>query len=347
MPHRQILQHIHEHPRRALVVQVLAVLSALCVAALGAGVVGAVTAGDKNAGLHLAPGEDLAAVTASFSEAQPGQCLNWSLHDDGSVSDFKIVDCGGEHRFEVTQRVNLATYPTSEFGENAPIPDHARQAALTTELCEAPTLAYLAGRFDPSGRYTISPILPPAQAWAHGDRTLLCGIQVTNDQGQAEAVTGKVEAQDQSLTYDPGTCVLVTESGEMQAVDCSQPHSFEVTSKVDVSQQYSDYPSAEVLTNYLGQTCTQAAIDYVGSDDALYNSTLEPFWTSLTEDNWKGGSHSVNCAVAKINTSSASFASLAGSVKDSSLSIDGKTVSTAGSTTASASATTSAAATTR
>lgn len=262
----------------------------------------------------VAPGEDAASVAKSFTDAQPGQCINWSTAADGTVSNFQIVDCAGAHRFEVSRRENLATYPTSEFGPNAAIPDRTRQAALTKELCEQPTLAYLGGRFDPNGRFSIAPILPPQTSWANGDRTLLCGIQITGQDGTPTEFTGTTASQDQSHIYQVGQCVNVADDATTTPVDCAQPHSYEVTSIVDVSQKFPTFPAEKELDDYLAATCADAAIAYTGSDDNLYNSTLAPFWTSLTEDSWKGGSRNVNCALAKIRANT-TFAVLAGSAK--------------------------------
>ena len=126
-----------------------------------------------------------------FTTANVGDCLTWDIGDDGNVSHFSQTDCATDHRFEISARENLATYPSSEFGPKAEAPDLERQAQLREELCTAPTVEYLQGRYDPSGRYTIAPILPPPASWAAGDRTMLCGVQVTNDKGQAALISGK------------------------------------------------------------------------------------------------------------------------------------------------------------
>ena len=263
----------------------------------------------------LAPGESPKEKLASFSEASAGQCVTWTTGADGTVTDFTTVDCATPHRFEVSQRQDLDTYPSSEFGPSSDIPDMDRQAQLTQELCIKPTKRYLDGKFDPNGKFSIAPILPPPAAWKQGDRTLLCGLQITGPDGSAKEVQGTVLAQDQSRVYAPGTCVGVDpQSGTAGVVDCGSDHSYEVTQIIDLSKKFDFYPVAAVMDKYLADSCTQAARDYLGGDDALYNSTLEPFWTALPLESWNAGSRLVNCSLTKVNPAG-SFSTLSGSAK--------------------------------
>ncbi len=114
-----------------------------------------------------------------FTAAKEGTCLTWDMDGEGTISAFEETDCNNEHRFEVSSREDLNTYPTSEFGPDAPPPNQTRQAQLREELCQTASIRYLGGRYDPSGRYSIAPILPPTDAWEDGDRTMLCGLQET------------------------------------------------------------------------------------------------------------------------------------------------------------------------
>ena len=157
-------------------------LRAFLIATL-AGTVGAGTYGltaDSSGSADQAGGSSTSssvAEAASFTTADAGSCLTWQVAEDGTHTNFEQADCAGEHRFEVAAREDLATYPTSEFGPEAPLPNQTRQAQLREELCGAATLRYLDGKYDPNGRYSIAPILPPADAWQNGDRTMLCGLQ--------------------------------------------------------------------------------------------------------------------------------------------------------------------------
>ncbi|MEJ4113539.1 septum formation family protein [Corynebacterium kroppenstedtii] len=258
---------------------------------------------------------DARAHEKPFSDATDGQCLDWKTGADGTVSDFQTVDCAKSHRFEVSHREDLSSSPTSKYGPKDPMPNRERQSELSDELCKAPTLTYLGGKFDPVGRFTIAPILPPQKSWDNGDRTLLCGLQVPDGDGHAGAVTGKAADQDQSLVFKPGECVAVTENNEAQkkkpaykensvdataqVVDCNADHQYEVTDIINLGEKFTDFPSPEAQNEYLNQRCTESVTGFVGDDDKLYNSTLEPFWTTLTEASWKGGSRHVNCALVK------------------------------------------------
>ena len=279
---------------------------------------------------QTAPGEDKESKQKSFTNADAGQCLDWKTSSDGTVSDFQTVDCAKSHRFEVSHRENLAAYPASEFGSNAGMPSRKRQAELSDELCKQPTLSYLGGKFDPTGRFTIAPILPPQKSWVDGDRTLLCGLQVTGNDGHASAITGKAAAQDQSPVFKPGECVAVTEKKDdkqnkqtdngtsvdatAQVVDCNADHQYEVTDIVDLGEKFKEYPSTEDQNEYLNKRCTDSVTAFIGGDGKLYNSTLEPFWTTLTEDSWKGGSRNVNCSLIKTGDNN-SLSTLKGSAK--------------------------------
>ena len=66
-------------------------------------------------------------------------------------------------------------------------------------------------------------------------------------------------------------------------VPCEEDHSYEVTSVVDLQNVFPQgTPSTEDQDQHLKTVCTNAALEYIGGDDALYNSTLSPFWTTVT-----------------------------------------------------------------
>lgn len=256
-----------------------------------------------------------AAVAAPFTTADTGACLTWEITADGSFTNFGQTDCAGAHRYEVASRENLAAYPSSEFGPNAPAPDITRQAQLREELCKGPTMEYLKGQFDPLGRYSIAPILPPAEAWTAGDRTMLCGVQVAGENGVPMKTQGRATEQDQSRAHPAGACVLVDAAGSTRTVDCAQDHSFEVTKEINLKEQFPDRtPTVEEQDKLLQSQCLATAQEFVGGEDALYNSTLQPFWTTINTNSWIGGSHTVNCALFKPNNKG-TFAVLAGSAK--------------------------------
>lgn len=214
--------------------------------------------------------------SVSFTSVDAGSCLTWQ--DNGTaITAFEQTDCAGPHRFEVSSREDLSTYPSSEFGTSAAMPNQTRQAQLREELCMDPTMKYLGGTFDPLGKYSVASILPPQAAWNAGDRTLLCGIQATDESGKVITTNGKVAQQDQARIFAVGNCVAVDGANSEKQVDCGQPHQLEITQIVDLLQVFpTGTPSIEDQDNHLRGVCTQAAKDYMGGDDQLYKSTLQP-----------------------------------------------------------------------
>ncbi|MDK8244772.1 septum formation family protein [Corynebacterium sp. UMB10321] len=250
---------------------------------------------------------------APFTTADQGACLTWEADAEGHITAFEQTDCALEHRFEISAREDLATYPTSEFGPSAPMPNQTRQAQLREELCGGATLRYLNGAFDPNGRYSIAPILPPAAAWEDGDRTMLCGLQETDRDGTPILTTGRVSEQDQARTFNPGECVAIDGTSSLSSVDCNEPHQMEITSTVDLAPVFPDHtPSIEEQDNHLRDVCTDAAQKYMGAEENLYQIALQPFWTTQKPSAWEGGSHSVNCALVFSNPEG-QFATLTGS----------------------------------
>lgn len=235
---------------------------------------------------------------APFTTADVGACLTWDVSAEGTVTNFEQTDCNNEHRFEVSAREDLATYPSSEFGPEASAPDLTRQAQLREELCQTATVRYLDGRFDPLGKYSIAPILPPAEAWEAGDRTMLCGVQATDGAGNPILTVGHAAEQDQARVAEPGQCVFFDTARAPHMVDCGEDHHLETTLIVDMAETFPEaYPSVEEQDNHLSEVCTTAAIDYLGDEEALYQSTLQPYWSTLSETSWNAGSHSVNCSL--------------------------------------------------
>ncbi|PRC54970.1 hypothetical protein C6A85_46045, partial [Mycobacterium sp. ITM-2017-0098] len=59
----------------------------------------------------------------TFDHAKSGDCLTWP---DRTPAAAEIVDCVGEHRFEVAESVDMRTFPGSEYGPDAAPPSAAR-----------------------------------------------------------------------------------------------------------------------------------------------------------------------------------------------------------------------------
>lgn len=305
--------------RTSTSVQTLLVAALAATAAVGVySYVSDTGAGGGTAG-EASTSVETTAQVASFTTADVGMCATWDVNDNGQVSGFQQADCAGEHRYEISSREDLATYPSSEFGPDAAPPNMTRQAQLREELCEAPTLTYLNGRFDRSGRYTIAPILPPAEAWAAGDRTMLCGLQATDSNGTPQLTVGPASANDQARVFPTGACVRVDSAAEFREVDCTEDHQLQAVSTVNLGEPFpSGVPTTDEQNNFLSGVCTGAANDYLGSEEAVYQSTLQMFWPTITSNSWLGGSHSVNCFLMSPATDGeGAFNTLNGSARDS------------------------------
>lgn len=278
---------------------VTVILTALLCGGVGAGAYGFMSPKDSNplaAEVHNTEAPPEPEIVA-FTDADTGSCVNWTPGEDGLNTGFATVPCAEPHRFEVSAREDLSMYPTSEFGEDAERPNLERQQQLTAELCNGPTLAYLQGKLDPEGRYQISPILPPASYWEDGDRTMLCGVMVPDVDGRSVETTGLAAETDQARAYPADTCVRVEENAPIE-VPCDQDHTWQVTDIVNLADTFPDaWPDVEKQNEFLNKRCTEAAQNYLGGDDNLYNSTLTPFWTTIQAQSWEAGSRSVNCAL--------------------------------------------------
>lgn len=254
---------------------------------------------------------------AAFTNANVGDCLTWDIADDGTVSNFVVVDCKQKHRFEVADRVDLRNVEAwiGDFGDDAPEPDQDALLQLRDWVCQDPVLAYMDGKLDPSGRFVPAPILPPSTSWAEGDRTMLCGLQPTAPDGSPTQISGRVKEADQANVVDVGECVALDDSGGLLPVDCAEPHLLEAVGVFDLRDTFPDRtPTIEEQNEHLNEACVAAAEEYLGGEEALYQSTLLPFWMSIAPESYEAGTHSVNCWLMKDNGQDG-FASLAGSAK--------------------------------
>ena len=148
------------------------------------------------------------------------------IADDGAVSNFTVVGCDEEHRYEVADRVDLRNVEewVGQFDEDAPEPDQDTLLQLRDWVCQDPVLEYMDGKLDPMGRFVPAPILPPSKSWADGDRTMLCGLQPTAPDGTPAQATGRAAEQDQANVVQVGECVALDDSGGLQPIDCAEPH---------------------------------------------------------------------------------------------------------------------------
>lgn len=275
--------------------------------------------GDATTSTSTAAGESTtdAPRATPFTTADAGTCLTWEFTPDGEVESFERISCEEPHRFEVSSREDLAAYPASEFGRDSEIPNTTRQAQLREELCLNPTVRYLDGNYDPLGRYSVASILPPPERWAAGDRTLLCGVQSTDSAGLPVKTSGYAAEQDQARIAQPGECQFVDGSDSLSVVDCDEDHHIEITAVADLSGVFPDgAPGVEEQDAHLREACTEAAIDYLGEEEDLYQSRLQPYWNVIPVSSWESGSRSTNCGLVHANEETEFFSVLKGTATD-------------------------------
>ncbi len=84
---------------------------------------------------------------AALNRAGSGDCLMWP---DTTPESANVVNCADDHKFEVTESVDLRTFPGCEYGPDAAPPSPARIQQITQEQCQAAAQQYLVPRFDPT-----------------------------------------------------------------------------------------------------------------------------------------------------------------------------------------------------
>lgn len=259
------------------------------------------------------------AVTArgndAFSQAATGDCLTWPDDDPQAIT---IVDCATEHRFEVSEAVDLRTFPGAEYGPDAPAPTPARLAEIGKEQCERAVDRYLGPHFDPNGRYTIGMLWSGDKTWQHaGERRMLCGLQLPGP-GDTQALTvGRVAEQDQSKVFPPGTCLGIDSDTNQPTdvpVDCAAPHAMEVTGTVNLAERFPDaLPSEAEQDTYIKDICTAATEDYL-APVTLRQTTLTLGYSTIALPSWVAGSRQLSCSVG-MTLGNGGWATLLGSAK--------------------------------
>ena len=244
-------------------------------------------------GSGLLGGEAAKPTVNPAYESEAADCLNWAKPD---LSDVKKVDCGNQHLFEVTGKVDIS----AEYAKEAKYPAAADWAKISLDHCTKPSLDYLAGKFDPFGKYTVGPLNPGEQEWNAGFRTLRCGLQVVGPAGGLLPSFGTAKKQDQSDVYDPGVCLGLNGKSVGDPVDCAQPHTFEIVGVVDLATAIGpDFPAPEKQDEVLPATCDTMAAEYSGGAD-LKGKGLVVTWDNRLPESWTAGSHKVNCKIGAV-----------------------------------------------
>lgn len=127
---------------------------------------------------------------------------------------------------------------------------------------------YLGTKFDPSSKFTISMLWSGDKAWRqHGERRMLCGLQLPGAGNQQQAFKGKVADLDQSRVWPDGTCLGIDPSTNQPTdvpVDCVVPHAMEVTGTVNLMAKFPEgLPPDPEQDAFIKESCTRLTDAYL------------------------------------------------------------------------------------
>jgi predicted heme/steroid binding protein len=234
----------------------------------------------------------------TFGKAKGGDCLNWpERNPDGA----EVVDCKGEHRFEVAESVDMRTFPGSEYGPDAAPPSPSRIQQISQEQCQVAVRRYLGERFDPNSRFTVSMMWSGDKAWKQsGERRMLCGLQLPGANNSQLAFQGKVADVDQSKVWPAGTCLGIDPSTNQPTdipVDCAGPHAMEVTGAVNVAEKFPNgLPPEPDQDAFVKDACTRMTDAFLAPIQ-LRSTTLTLVYSTISPPSWAAGSHQVSCSI--------------------------------------------------
>ncbi len=315
--------------RRASAVRVITALVAVLLGGLVAGGVIAARGGFAEAGGlgETVIGEGASYTETDFTRSQAGDCLTWGA---GAAGTPVKVPCTDKHRFEVAGTLDTAQLPGSEFGPAAPWPGVERFTEIRDEHCRVIVDRYLGGGLDPQGRLAVGLMFPSKAQWDRGARVLRCGIEQPGREGVQEEWTGRAADTDQSFAWPVGTCIGFDEKTRKPTttpVSCAEPHAFQTTGLVDLSQRFGardsgkPWPDVAAQNDYLRTICPNQTNRFFGGEQKFKNTTLNVQWSVISEVSWLGGSRRVVCYVALPDRGG--FAKLVGDAKQQVL-INGK-----------------------
>jgi hypothetical protein len=242
--------------------------------------------------------------------ASVGDCLNWARADS---TDIAKVNCDQGHLLEVTGDADLA----ANFPAGSPYPAEDQWQKIKQERCAELAGTRLGGKFDPFGRFTVGAFTPSEQGWQDGDRIMRCALQLAGPSGALHPITGRIEGQDQSDVYEPGTCLGIDGKTFSDPIDCGQQHAYEVVGLIDLTKLFK--PQDGFPGNKQDATieveCAKAATDYAGGPTVVQDKKLTVTWDTRRAQSWDAGSTKVNCKVGARLPDSSGLAPVVGGVK--------------------------------
>jgi predicted heme/steroid binding protein len=234
----------------------------------------------------------------TFDHAKSGDCLNWPERTPDAA---QVVDCSDQHRFEVSEAIDMRTFPGSEYGPDAAPPSPARIQQISSEQCQASARQYLGPKYDPNGKFSVSLLWSGDKAWRQsGERRMLCGLQLPGPNNQQLAFQGKIAAVDQSKVWSAGTCLGIDPATNQPTdipVDCAAPHAMEVTGSVNLAEKFpGDLPAEADQDAFVKDACTRMTDAYLAPIQ-LRGTTLTLIYSTISLPSWSAGSHQVSCSI--------------------------------------------------
>jgi hypothetical protein len=252
-----------------------------------------------------APPDEPEVVEVPAPPATPGTCLTWTRPD---AADTSVVDCTQPHLFEQAGSVALT--------DQAALPDDRQWRQLVNERCSPVVMTYLAGKFDPDGRYRVGALKPSPAKWDEGDRELRCGLQSASRSGALYAMSGRAAEADQAAVHEPGTCLAIDGRTIGDPVDCAGPHAVETVGIVDLAAKFPEaFPQVGDQDAFLQPECGRIADEYAGGAAVIAAKKLTVYWDNLTDESWNAGTRKVNCNLAALLPDRSGFAPVTGSVR--------------------------------
>jgi len=195
------------------------------------------------------------------------------------------------------------------------VPSLEQWQQIAQQKCTSDVKPYLGHNLDPYGKLTTNLLRPTPSQWDDGDRQLRCGLQWAGPGGTLLPTTGPAKEQDQSLVFEPGTCLALQGKGVGDPVECTKPHSYEIIATLDLKTKFKDtYPAQDDQKAWLDTECTKQAADYTDGAD-LDAKKLILTWDLREQESWDAGSTKVNCKVAALLPDKSGLQAVTGSIK--------------------------------
>jgi hypothetical protein len=116
----------------------------------------------------------------------PGECFEAPPAGDELVT-VPRVGCREPHDYEVFATVDHPALPGAAF------PGEEDVLAFAYEVCEGSAFRDYVGRSARRSRYAVDVVYPDAGSWRLGERTIVCVLRDTDEEGKTGSAAGRDE----------------------------------------------------------------------------------------------------------------------------------------------------------